>query len=114
MRSQEMTAFSIQGMLERHQGNHRATPVSMPLTLAEWEGILEALRASPPEAEGRWIPVSERVPEEWACVLVYNSNTGRAQYAHRGDEWAGGFTTASNKDEGGMAVDGITHWMPLP
>ena len=53
---------------------------------------------------GKWIPVTERLPESFETVLVYDSTGKRieAAYMTRHKEWVG----VVIKNE-------ITHWMPL-
>jgi hypothetical protein len=56
----------------------------------------------------RWIPVTERLPEEYVCVLCYCSRNG--QY---------GYGELSKGDNGTIYWTGLygmipTHWMPLP
>lgn len=64
----------------------------------------------------RWIPVSERLPEDGLCVLVedyrgcqyvahrtINHLTKQYEWTARGTEW-----------HQGAPLREITHWMPLP
>ena len=58
------------------------------------------------EAAQRWIPVSERLPEDWTMVLFTNGVTrGIGQFDKDGfyDYW---YEYSFNKP--------VTHWMPLP
>jgi len=61
------------------------------------------------EAEQRWIPVSDRLPEDWKHVLVatkYDVKTGCVYQSVTNDiYWTDG--------EYGI-FEGITHWKPLP
>ena len=54
---------------------------------------------------GKWISVTERLPEPFETVLVYDSTGKRieAAYMTRHKEWLGV-----------MIKNEITHWMPLP
>ena len=57
-----------------------------------------------------WIPVTERLPEEWTDVLVF-SRFGfieTAVYTGAHGKWRIGW----NGDM--IEADSITHWMPLP
>lgn len=59
-------------------------------------------------AEMKWIPVSERLPDNWQLVLVCNIREdwiGCWEYSC-GEEWSDYYLTFSTSD--------ITHWMPLP
>lgn len=53
----------------------------------------------------RWIPVTERLPEPFEAVLVYDSSDKYVSVAYmtRHQEWVG-ITMKSD----------VTHWMPLP
>ena len=53
----------------------------------------------------KWIPVTERLPENGGSYLVFSSKSKTVFTAHywKGDRW-------SNRANGQF----ITHWMPLP
>ena len=60
-------------------------------------------------AEPKWIPVTERLPENEGWYMVYTKNKGdharkinKAQYYYH--SWHGN----------GGRWDNVTHWMPLP
>lgn len=57
--------------------------------------------------ENRWIPVSERLPENCKRVLVRMSNfyTVVASYFNGSDDW---------KNDCGEYCSNVTHWQPLP
>lgn len=61
------------------------------------------------KAERRWIPVSERLPDELVLVLVYCCEAECVGVAHfAANEW---YTPEP------QVIDieaGFTHWMPLP
>lgn len=58
------------------------------------------------QAERRWIPVSERLPEEGVEVLVFDEKGDYLTDCLR--RWQNGSLNWENDD------DGVTHWMPLP
>lgn len=63
------------------------------------------------EAERRWTPVGERLPEIGVRVLFYNNfikNIHKGWYS--GDEWVSEIGVFYNGDK----LKRITHWMPLP
>lgn len=60
----------------------------------------------------RWIPVSERLPEEYEPVLVYDPSVGHGQYVMRACMCEGGWKTEFDFDF--YKNPNITHWMPLP
>ena len=61
----------------------------------------------------KWIPVTERLPEEDADVLCYRGNHIGALidvYTYKGDgKWEDSYGYWNYTD-----IEGITHWMPLP
>lgn len=50
----------------------------------------------------KWIPVTERLPEEDGFTLIFTAH-GHAGVCYFTNGWWGGY-----------GMDGITHWMPLP
>lgn len=72
------------------------------------ETIVPALMDKIEELEQRWIPVTERLPENGQVVIVCDIRenwTGCWEYRY-GGEWADNYLTFSTSD--------ITHWMPIP
>lgn len=70
------------------------------------------------EAEQRWIPVSERLPESGAPILFYDSileiiNKGTCT-AWNADNTNLHWFTDDNLFYFGNRSEYITHWMPLP
>ncbi len=53
-------------------------------------------------ADEKWIPVTERLPEEDGFTLIFTAH-GHAGVCYFTNGWWGGY-----------GMDGITHWMPLP
>ena len=51
-------------------------------------------------ASPRWIPVTERMPEEDVAVLTWGKQAVVLIDWHRNGKW--------------FVTDGVTHWMPLP
>ena len=59
--------------------------------------------------ENRWIPVTERLPEEYKYVLCktdYGMEVGYHRNEWGQDEWTTGKFASGSFD--------VTHWMPLP
>jgi len=56
--------------------------------------------------EGRWIPVSERLPEEESQCIVWHKRSGECRIAFRyeGNWYEGSILITAN----------VTHWAPLP
>jgi hypothetical protein len=61
-------------------------------------------------AEQKWIPVTERLPEERHWVLVWHTGYGTAKKAKYKDEGLPMFVLDGHCDNNGE----VTHWMPLP
>lgn len=88
--------------LERYVGNLYYTPQCQ----AAHRMAIEALKE---QAERRWIPVTERLPERegrYLCVKrIGKSGSGYVQIMN-GDSY--GFSMEH------IYTDDVTHWMPLP
>jgi hypothetical protein len=54
-----------------------------------------------------WISVKYRLPDESDVVLVYGENA--CDWVHEVALWEGGSWV-----DRGEALDGVSHWMPLP
>lgn len=80
-----------------------------PCAIAVHEDALayiEQLEAQVP----RWIPVTERLPENEISVIAYSKEDGHSWYAfRRGGSWWRPGEKVSVKIYGE-----VTHWMPLP
>ena len=63
------------------------------------------------EAAQRWIPVSERLPEDGDFVLIWDEMNGAyiAEHSKQVPQWA-----ADGYYRHGTSYKYITHWMPLP
>jgi hypothetical protein len=59
------------------------------------------------KAQAEWVAVGERLPEEGALVLVYETGWTEPAIGHH----VGGVWLAEDDDDDQLAV---THWMPLP
>lgn len=58
----------------------------------------------------KWIPVSERLPEQHSSVIVYRK-TKRFSMLHYSSALGFHFY---DSEWGDVTVDDVTHWMPLP
>lgn len=69
------------------------------------KAVSDASKAEAENKASRWIPVTERLPEPFEVVLVYD-HTGKSinwAYMTRHREWVGVIVSHI-----------VTHWMPLP
>lgn len=71
------------------------------------EGELLLLAAAAALDKGRWIPVSERMPDHTNTVIVGDEHG--VWFANRENKLAGWWDTC-----GGGMMENVTHWMPLP
>ena len=62
------------------------------------------------ETASKWIPVSERLPEQHSSVIVYRK-TKRFSMLHYSNALGFHFY---DSEWGDVTVDDVTHWMPLP
>jgi hypothetical protein len=76
---------------------------------------IEAMQPTPQDWERRWIPVSERLPEEGVNVLAWLADRSRAVVAYRRDKWWDGTDEELNFHSYTKVNDAEapTHWMPL-
>ena len=63
-------------------------------------------------AKQKWIPVTERLPEEYEPVLVFDPSVDHGQYVMRACCSIDGWMTEFDFDH--CENYGITHWMPMP
>lgn len=75
---------------------------------AEAEVKRLAARVAELEAEARWIPVGEALPDE--CVDVLVCADGQVRTAIRADDIDG----VTNWYANDWGVYGVTHWRPMP
>lgn len=77
--------------------------------IAEWLKELKRLRE-----QTRWIPVSERLPENPGRYLAYivNKHDNKLQYIMTCDYQVNGFSNWFPDDD--CASDNVIAWMPLP
>ena len=96
---------TVMGMAENYKHLYKQT--KNMLTMYQDE-VVPVLRNHIKELEygRRWIPVTERLPEEWTRVLVCLHNHICVVARHISGEWVVSWSNGECK--------GVTHWMPLP
>lgn len=74
--------------------------------------MLEHYVAEGNHVPGKWIPVTERLPEAFLAVLAYCPNGGNIYevYLNTRSEWHFFDETVA----GAVLQAAVTHWMPLP
>ena len=83
-------------------------PDPVDLHIAELEARIAEL-----EARQRWIPVSERLPEDGAPVLVHFNVLNDVIVAYH-DSFHPSWETGGDWNYVDEKYDWATHWMPLP
>ena len=71
----------------------------------------------PVESEQRWIPITERLPEEETIYLItFGSGHVRLSSWHKDTKYNHGFDNIETGflEDGTMVHFGVTAWMPLP
>lgn len=90
-------------------GSLRQYPGSMASILIE-NGVTFAKDINVPN---RWIPVTERLPEEFASCIVYRKGIFGGHFSMLRYSPALGWHFYDS-EWGDVTVDDVTHWMPLP
>nr|WP_109212670.1 DUF551 domain-containing protein [Klebsiella michiganensis] len=100
------------------KGNSRDTTYRRGAIILAWKLCRSAMLAAAPQSTGsepaavpgKWIPVSERLPEEggrYWCYVEEQNSLGKSHYqwncSWNGDVWSDNALTGR-----------VTHWMPLP
>ncbi len=102
------TGFSVILPYEEDPGHVRCTSCGAETPFDIWNRrpIEDALRAriAELEAKQRWIPVSERLPEEFTPVLTIGKDELPITAVVDRGHWYSSFEYSLN----------VTHWMPLP
>nr|WP_320407360.1 DUF551 domain-containing protein [Klebsiella variicola] len=60
---------------------------------------------------GKWIPVSERMPEEGGDMIVFTDGIVMSGVSYAKKK---GFYIQALEYDDDEPVDSVTHWMPLP
>ena len=89
------------------------TPIAESVSLERYkEALSMAVAALREQEERRWIPVEERLPQNYISVLVYTPTAEPLPMVHEayiGDdgEWHSSVVYGVNNED-------VTHWMPMP
>lgn len=104
--------------IDEHAWNHGVLAV-----IAKYESCRAAMLAAAPQLPGRepatvpgkWIPVSERIPDVGVKVLCFPVEDEPIHAAFNGQLWLQDISW-SNSDEpiDNVITCNVTHWMPLP
>lgn len=62
----------------------------------------------------RWIPVTERLPEEWKNVFVWCVGMIEPEIGHYSEKGKAFFIEGSDNNDTCFYKIEVTHWMPLP
>ena len=105
-----MTPEELKDIEERHSCLLKGGPIDMGMVieLARGIGDIGKILSHIKELESqipRWIPVEERLPENWAGVIVYGEEIGVLN---------NGWTVDGKWFDQTTILDDITHWQPLP
>ena len=74
----------------------------------------EAADAIEELSKPRWIPVTERLPEEWKSVLTYQPYVGDEEKPLIRVSWYIGVGSWRECERANKLELPVTHWMPLP
>ena len=94
-------------MQETELWNTRPIEDALRLRIAELEAEIErfTVHSDIERQDDKWIPVSERLPEDLQSIIVFTKD--RKTYIIR-------FLELYGREGFGSLSDIVTHWMPLP
>lgn len=103
----------LQEELERYQ---RAPELNGCEMKPEWQKTMDvcrvAVEAIREQEQRRWIPVTERLPQNYIAVLVYLPGERPLTAVH--EAYIGGDGAWHSSVVYGVENEDVTHWMPMP
>ncbi|WP_142735613.1 DUF551 domain-containing protein, partial [Klebsiella quasipneumoniae] len=110
----EMISSGIAAHYERGQIQIHDRPAPGPMECA-YVAMLAAAPQSPGSepatVPGKWIPVSERMPEAGGDMIVFTDGIVMSGVSYAKKK---GFYIQALEYDDDEPVDSVTHWMPLP
>ncbi|MDD7878465.1 DUF551 domain-containing protein [Klebsiella pneumoniae] len=102
-------------------GYYYGDPVDVFARGANWmrQHIIDSTLAAAPQSpgsepatvQGKWIPVSERMPIEFEAVIAFDGDQVYGEAMYSSDD---GFTIDGYEPCDRLNLQNVTHWMPLP
>ena len=89
-----------------HSDLDNEQPIALHITLGDWRRLHYELSSTQSPEAGAWISVKDKLPKVDETCLV------AADYLFLGTYWGDG--EGWSDDAGGVSIEGVTHWMPLP
>ena len=105
----EAMKAKVQDRIEIHSLGNTHAPEVYYSDFAFLSAAISALRE---QEERRWIPVTERLPQNYISVLVYIPTAEPLPMVH--EAYIGGDGEWHSSIFYGIENEDVTHWMPMP